>query len=188
MNIHAFVKRFSEQSSTAGDPPDGQRAWTDHIRQILHNVCASFDFYCCCEGEHTEEVGRKREYLWDLTWYSRAGQELDLPVVVIEHENEHSHRAFFADFWKVMTAFAPVRIMVGYTSASGLDDRVERIHQVVSEQGWSFPPGSTDVLILKAFGPSEATFLVRYPGERSFAKYQRPPSWDEIIAPRARVQ
>lgn len=181
MNVHSFVTKFKQVSEGAPEPDAGQGNWTSYVRGILHEVSKSLDYYCCCVGHHEDRhYGEKREFLWDLTWYARGGGALDLPEVAIEHENAHSHQGFFADFWKVMAAFAPTRIMVGYTSKSGIEDRKEWIRQVVSKQGWRFPPQTTDLIVLKAYGPSEPLFLVRYPGEVSFHSYEAPPTWSDL--------
>jgi hypothetical protein len=181
MNIHAFVTKFLREYQNSATPLDGQGHWTEFIRAILHKISRSFDYYCCCQGLHDDDGhGMRREFLWDLTWYAKEGGELDLPEVVIEHENAHNHQEFFADFWKIMAAFAPVRIMVGYTSPKGIDDRKEWIRHVVTKQGWTFPPQSTDMIILKAYGPSAPVFFIRTPGEAAFHPYETPPTWKDL--------
>jgi hypothetical protein len=178
MNVHAFINSFVKHTeAVSSDEADGAGYWTEHMTAVLHRVADELGCYCCCHGEHEHAKGMTREFLWDFTWYPTLGSDMDLPVIVIEHENHHSPGAFFVDFWKLMTAFAPLRVMVGYTSGdAALDDRIKELHALVARQVWQFPSGTTDLVVLRAYGKTWVDgppwrYLVRAPATGVFTEY-----------------
>jgi hypothetical protein len=177
MNVHAFMKSFRTQIDRHPDRDvaNTSGAWSSYMAGVFHAMVNELGVSCCCHlGHHDEVPGVGREYLWDLTWYEAHGAYYDLPSVVIEHENQHSDAEFFADFWKVMTAFAPLRVMVGYTGREKLEARISQICRLVDAQGWTYPPNSTDVILLHEYGGGWH-HLVRHAGRADFVAYKAPP-------------
>jgi hypothetical protein len=152
---------------------DGNGAWTVHAWRILHAVARELRLYCACSKRHERpEDGEQREWLWDLSWYDpRPIKRFQPPLVVIEHENSHHDDDFINDFWKVMVAHAPLRLMIGYTGPTekAMEKRLHAIHEAVHD--WTFPQSATDAIVLRRYGTPSWDYLVRTAGSETFARW-----------------
>jgi hypothetical protein len=96
----------------------------------------------------TQDDGLRREYLYDYTMFS-GWEGSELPTVLVEHENLYSEAEFFLDFWKVMFGFAPLRVMIGYTTkADGVVARWESVRKVTVARKWIYPMQSDDLVLI----------------------------------------
>jgi hypothetical protein len=100
------------------------------------------------EGEAIEHW--RQECLFDFTLY-REWRDYSLPSVIIEHENQWTDDAFMFDFWKLMMGFAPLRVMFGYAGTQPqLERRIEHIRAQAKANGWNYPQGVEDLVLLRS--------------------------------------
>lgn len=168
-----FVERFLKESEARQERVNqGISEWSEHAWDVLHAMRAHCDLYCACaRGDHPVDRGEKREWMWDLTWFAPGvTKQFVQPLTIIEHENSHADDSFLNDFWKVMMAVAPLRVMIGYTGSGAelLDRRKQRIAAAI--EGWTFPSGTTDLVFVKRFG-GPWDVQVRAVGENRFRAY-----------------
>lgn len=131
--------------------------WTRWMVGHLHRMQHDAGYGCCCHHSDEEQLvgifGDDRslhvhkEYLFDLTWYRPEHWTIwGLPDVVIEHENSHSEAAFLIDQWKLFNAWAPLRVMFGYTHGpGGWAERLSKLNQIGAAHGHRFPAGVQQV-------------------------------------------
>ena len=131
------ARRFAAQLCEGLDGLRGKAtdpAWTSRMAGVLSKIGADHDLVTY---GHSAGAGAKhREYLWDYTMYADR-RDGALPVVAIEHENQHHFDAFRDDFWKTLMANTPLRVAIGYCARA--DERaawVERINQEAATGVW----------------------------------------------------
>ncbi|MBZ0117784.1 MAG: hypothetical protein K8H88_12350 [Sandaracinaceae bacterium] len=172
-----LVARFDQEAGAAEGSigGSGADAWSAHVWQVLHRVARGLDVYCACSrGGHEPGCGEQREWLWDLSWYEPGGDERFVqPLVLIEHENAHGESQFLDDWWKVLAGYAPLRVMIGYTtSAEALPRRIDLVR--ARTRRWIFPRDASDVVILRGHGTPRWRYLVRAAGARDFLEIRAP--------------
>lgn len=141
-------------------PSNGQPAsWTLFMKGCLLDLAEANKMHMCAEGigripSVRVDPGRhmSKEFLFDCTLYAEKDWEAwSLPTVVIEHENEWSEPAFFQDFWKILIAHAPLRVMFGYAKKR---EGVERLSAAIREHavksGWWYPSNVEDIVFLRS--------------------------------------
>lgn len=115
-----------------------------------------------------------RELLFDMVWLPRNHGAYRLPQVVIEHENGASEDNFIYDMRKLMMAWVPLRVMIGYMPRG--HDPKERIEtlRLAAEQGhWSYPDDCADLALVgpyKMDTPRDYLVLHRSAGSQTFVE------------------
>lgn len=149
--------------------------WTSRMADVLSAIGSQHELVTY--GHGAGGGAKHREYLWDYTMYADR-RDGALPVVVIEHENQHHFDAFRDDFWKTLMANAPLRVAIGYCAR--VDDRagwVARINQEAATGVWdsSFLGPSQDLIALgfDDMLENDGNFLcwVRSDGSRRWSPY-----------------
>jgi hypothetical protein len=132
-----FVKNFVAAASALEEHAPlrpTSKAWTAHMWNVLRRTSQRLGLVP--EYRTTEDSSTAQEYLWDWTFYKHQGL-YGAPVVALEHENSWGAAEFRRDFWKVLAAGAPLRVMIGYVGGTtAMQNRIERdIPRVAGEFG-----------------------------------------------------
>lgn len=161
VSAEQFIQAFSAAALTHEDrapTAETSTAWTELAWDILHDAAARLEQECACRRCGAKKGRLNAEWLWDLTWYAEQSKPRFVqPTAIIEHENSHNDDAFLDDFWKVLVAWAPLRVAIGYTGRSEalLDRRIQVINAAI--QGWSFPGDVEDVVVQRRYAADPTT-------------------------------
>lgn len=167
-----FLEVLRDVLPTAWDEAElggGAKGWTKFMTSRIAEVANSAGLGICSHylneatrdwKDESDSRQLRREYGYDFTLFQNW-TEYEQPAVVIEHENAWNVSAFLADFWKLMFAFAPLRVMFGYSATrSGLDAYVNRIRQLAAQNRWSYPAGTEDLVLLGYYDMAPREFRV----------------------------
>lgn len=121
--------------------------------------------------------GKGGELLYDMAWLPRNGGLYRLPQVVIEHENGASERPFIYDLRKLIIAWAPLRVMIGYVPLGHEpEERLETIRATVEKGHWAFPSSCADLVLIGHYElatPRDYLVLERPAGAHEFVSHGR---------------
>lgn len=113
------------------------------------------------------------EVLFDGLWLLGNVSTYRLPQVVIEHENLVGLEDILYDLRKVMMAWAPVRVMIGYAQVNqARRERVQELLERISRTHWLYPSGSEDLILIGRYlmhSPRDYLVLHRPDGESVFS-------------------
>lgn len=105
----------------------------------------------------------------------KNGGSYRLPEVVIEHENGTSEKNFIYDMRKLMMAWAPLRVMIGYVPRGDHKpaDRLATIRAAAAKGHWTYPDGCADLALVGPYWmntPRDYLVLHRPPGSGKFGE------------------
>jgi len=177
-----------------------------HLRVALHTTwgeakvslkkpseCSKYIFKALSEAAGSAGIdyrghSYKRELLYDGVWLPQNGGVYRLPQVVIEHENGTSEEHFIYDMRKLIMAWAPLRVMIGYVPAGGNHKPVDRLATIraAAEKGhWIYPAGCEDLALVGPYWmhtPRDYLVLHRPANTQTFVELGK---LDSVVLPAA---
>ena len=119
--------------------------------------------------------GHGRELLYDGVWLPQNDGSYRLPHVLIEHENGTTPEHFIYDMRKLMMAWAPLRVMIGYVPV-GHDphERIETIRRAAETGRWVYPNDCEDLVLVDPYwmhSPRDYLVLHRPAGSSKFVEW-----------------
>jgi hypothetical protein len=188
MTPEAFLAALGEQPWRK-PWPTSIKGWTRFMAPRIRGACSG-RFCCSRTGAAAplavQDGGLHREHLFDFTFY-RDDAFYRLPEVIVEHENSHRPGAFMYDFWKLMLGYAPLRVMFGYAANEhGVASRAALIHSTSTNAGWVYPPGVSDLVLLRSreTPPMEWQILERRDGSSSWTARRWTEGGENVVSER----
>lgn len=155
MDAKRFLEALGAAMHGAGNPRwNGSPAqWTLYMLSRLLDAANANSLHMCARG-----IGRgnghhmAQEFLFDITMYDQVRWvDWGQPSIIIEHENLWSDESFYADFWKLLVGFAPLRVMFGYANnEADVRTRAANLSQKGAASGWTYPSGVEDLVVLRS--------------------------------------
>lgn len=174
MNVEAFLGHLYDALdadwTTVPNPPGRDGDYSRYIFPVLARAArdAGLDPRWKHEG---------RELLYDMVWLPRNGGTFRMPEVVIEHENLTHPLDFLVDLRKLLVAWAPLRVMIGYVPREhDPEERLETLRQAAKEGHWTYPNDCADLALVgpyKMHTPRDYLVLHRPAGTREFVERRR---------------